>query len=51
MAGATVFIVVFLVQRVILISFLGWLFTVAARQRHIAAGEGPPPADRNVSEA
>ena len=40
-----------LVQRVILISFFGWLFTVAARLRHIAAGEALPPSGRHEREA
>ena len=37
-----------LVQRVILISYFGWLFTVAARLHHIAAGEGPTPSGRHA---
>ena len=40
-----------LVQRVILISFFGWLFTVAARLRHIAAGESLPPSGRHERDA
>lgn len=39
-----------LVQRVILISFLGWLFTVAAHLRHLSACEGLPPSGRHDTE-